>query len=220
MAAQQGDEVGVVELDGAVEAAQPMPELREIPSHRWAVAWLWSIHRHCGHARIVNRFVKSGLRQPALRNLDLGYGEQLQEVASRPALRNLNRGCGHPQVAALWPTSGPMMAVFPLRSGLGCPQVLRSPRTLWPGDQRRFKRLCMADSSSKWPPPQEEIEVLRLHMQGLSDRAIARRLSISAATVRRRAARVRDRCGARTRAEATALLVAHGLLKVTEEEES
>ena len=62
---------------------------------------------------------------------------------------------------------------------------------------------------------EEEVEVLRLHMQGLSDDAIARRTGVSRSTVRRRAARIRERCGARTRAEAIALLTAAGVLAVS-----
>src|SRR3954452_22648666 len=62
--------------------------------------------------------------------------------------------------------------------------------------------------------PGEELEVLRLHMEGLSDEAIARRVGVSVATVRRRAARARQRCQARTRAEAIAMLAAAGVLPV------
>ena len=70
----------------------------------------------------------------------------------------------------------------------------------------------MVERNEGWPPPEVEIEVLRLHMQGLSDRSIARRQAVSSATVRRRVARLRKRCGARTRAEAVAVLVRAGLL--------
>lgn len=56
--------------------------------------------------------------------------------------------------------------------------------------------------------------MLRLHMEGLSDQSIGRRLGISLATVRRRAARIRERCGARTRAEAIGILAAAGVLEV------
>lgn len=72
----------------------------------------------------------------------------------------------------------------------------------------------MANTSWESPPTAEEVAILRLHMLGLSDRAIARRLCISLATVRRRATQVRARCGARTRAEAIARLVAAGILTV------
>ena len=61
----------------------------------------------------------------------------------------------------------------------------------------------------------EEVEVLRMHTLGLSDAAIARRLGVSLTTVRRRALRARERCGARTRVEAVAMLVAAGRLRVS-----
>lgn len=66
--------------------------------------------------------------------------------------------------------------------------------------------------TAPWPPSAEDLDLLRLHMAGLSDEAIGRRLGISVTTVRRRAQRVRRSCGARTRAEAIATLVARGLL--------
>jgi DNA-binding NarL/FixJ family response regulator len=72
----------------------------------------------------------------------------------------------------------------------------------------------MADRDPSWPPPDNEIEVLRLHMAGFSDAAIAHRLAISLTTVRRRALRARRRAGARTRAEAIAALVTAGLIDV------
>jgi DNA-binding NarL/FixJ family response regulator len=79
---------------------------------------------------------------------------------------------------------------------------------------RRVERHGMPDETGDWPPPEPEIEILRLHMQGLSDEAIARRLGVSETTVRRRAARTRQRCRARTRAEAIAVLVSEGLLTI------
>ncbi len=69
------------------------------------------------------------------------------------------------------------------------------------------------DWRAQWVRP-EELEVMRLHMQGFTDASIARRLGVSEATVRRRAGRVRQRTGARTRAEAIALLAVAGLLPV------
>lgn len=74
-------------------------------------------------------------------------------------------------------------------------------------------------------PPEDkaiarELAVMRLVVQGLTERAIARRLGISVPTVRRRTARFRRRMGAETRLQAVAIAVRRGLLDPCEGESS
>ncbi|HEX9891895.1 MAG TPA: LuxR C-terminal-related transcriptional regulator [Actinomycetota bacterium] len=61
-------------------------------------------------------------------------------------------------------------------------------------------------------PPDDELEVMRLIVSGLTDHAIARRVGVSVITVRRRAARIRRRLGASTRIEAAVLAAKRGWL--------
>jgi DNA-binding NarL/FixJ family response regulator len=58
--------------------------------------------------------------------------------------------------------------------------------------------------------------MLSRYLQGLSDETIARELEVSARTVRRRFVGIRRRLGARTRAEAVALLVHAGAFDPTQ----
>lgn len=56
----------------------------------------------------------------------------------------------------------------------------------------------------------DELDVIELIANGYTDRAIARRLSVSVVTVRRRATSFRTKVGARNRAEAVAIAVGRG----------
>lgn len=56
----------------------------------------------------------------------------------------------------------------------------------------------------------DELDVIELIGNGYTDRAIARRLSVSVVTVRRRATSFRTKVGARNRAEAVAIAAGHG----------
>lgn len=58
------------------------------------------------------------------------------------------------------------------------------------------------NSYSSDRPPEEELEVMTLLVQGVGDRAIAHRLGISVTTVRRRARRFCARLGVATRIQA------------------
>lgn len=62
------------------------------------------------------------------------------------------------------------------------------------------------------PPPDDELEVMRFVVEGLTDLAIARRIGVSIITVRRRAARFRKRLAAATRIEAAVLAAKRGWL--------
>lgn len=59
----------------------------------------------------------------------------------------------------------------------------------------------------------DELDVIALIANGLTDRAIARRLSVSVVTVRRRATSFRTKIGARNRAEAIAIAAGSGWLE-------
>ncbi len=59
----------------------------------------------------------------------------------------------------------------------------------------------------------DELQVVELIANGLTDQAIARRLGVSVVTVRRRAASFRVKVGARTRPEAVAIAAAQGWIK-------
>jgi DNA-binding NarL/FixJ family response regulator len=54
-------------------------------------------------------------------------------------------------------------------------------------------------------PPNEELEVIRMMAQGLTDRTIANRLGVSMVTIRRRVRQFRNRVGARNRTHAIAI---------------
>jgi DNA-binding NarL/FixJ family response regulator len=56
----------------------------------------------------------------------------------------------------------------------------------------------------------DELDVLDLVANGLTDHAIARRLTVSIVTVRRRATAFRNKVGARNRAEAIAIAAGFG----------
>ncbi len=56
----------------------------------------------------------------------------------------------------------------------------------------------------------DELDVIELVANGLTDHAIARRLSVSVVTVRRRATSFRTKTGARNRAEAVAIAAGLG----------
>jgi len=71
------------------------------------------------------------------------------------------------------------------------------------------------DTGGEAVPPEEELEVMRMIANGLKDRAIARRLGVSAVTVRRRARRFRDRVGAENRMQAIAIAACKGWLKLS-----
>ncbi|HEX2295115.1 MAG TPA: helix-turn-helix transcriptional regulator [Actinomycetota bacterium] len=58
----------------------------------------------------------------------------------------------------------------------------------------------------------DELDVIELIANGHTDRAIARRLSVSVVTVRRRATSFRTKIGARNRAEAIAIAAGRGWL--------
>lgn len=62
------------------------------------------------------------------------------------------------------------------------------------------------------PPPEHELEVIRMVASGYKDFVIARRLGVSIVTVRRRAFSFRARVGAKTRSEAIARAAALGWL--------
>ena len=62
------------------------------------------------------------------------------------------------------------------------------------------------------PPPDEELAVLHLVVEGMTDAAIARRLGVSPITVRRRMRRLRERLGASTRLQAAVRAVQKGWL--------
>ncbi len=59
----------------------------------------------------------------------------------------------------------------------------------------------------------DELEVIDLIANGFTDHAIARRLSVSVVTVRRRATSFRTKVGARNRAEAVAIAAGRGWLE-------
>ncbi|MFN2586925.1 MAG: LuxR C-terminal-related transcriptional regulator [Actinomycetota bacterium] len=59
----------------------------------------------------------------------------------------------------------------------------------------------------------DELDVIELVANGLTDHAIARRLSVSIVTVRRRATSFRTKVGARNRAEAVAIGAGLGWLE-------
>ncbi len=59
----------------------------------------------------------------------------------------------------------------------------------------------------------QELRVIELIGTGYKDQAIAHRLNVSLATVRRRATSVREKLGARTRPEAVAIAVGRGLFE-------
>jgi DNA-binding NarL/FixJ family response regulator len=61
-------------------------------------------------------------------------------------------------------------------------------------------------------PPEEELIVLRLVVDGLTDHAIAHKLGISVITVRRRIRSLRDRVGAPTRLKAAVIAARRGWL--------
>lgn len=63
------------------------------------------------------------------------------------------------------------------------------------------------------PPNSQERELLRLLAQGLTDELVARRLGVSVRTMRRIAADLMERLGARSRFQAGALAVARGWLE-------
>lgn len=62
------------------------------------------------------------------------------------------------------------------------------------------------------PPPEEELIVLRLVVDGLTDHAIAHKLDVSVITVRRRIRSFRERVGASTRLKAIVIAVRRGWL--------
>lgn len=68
------------------------------------------------------------------------------------------------------------------------------------------------EGSDEEVPSEEEIEVMHLVVEGLSDYVIARRLGISIRTVRRRARRFCKRMNAQTRVEAAAIAIRRGWL--------
>ena len=72
--------------------------------------------------------------------------------------------------------------------------------------------LITEDQQEPGPPPEEELVVMRLVVEGLTDQAIARRIGVSIITVRRRAVRFRRRLGASTRIEAAVLATKRGWL--------
>ena len=59
----------------------------------------------------------------------------------------------------------------------------------------------------------DELDVVELIANGYTDRAIARRLSVSVVTVRRRATGFRTKIGARNRAEAIAIAAGRGWIE-------
>lgn len=59
----------------------------------------------------------------------------------------------------------------------------------------------------------DELDVIELIANGYTDRAIARRLSVSVVTVRRRATSFRTKIGARNRAEAIAIAAGRGWIE-------
>lgn len=59
----------------------------------------------------------------------------------------------------------------------------------------------------------DELDVIELIANGLTDHAIARRLSVSVVTVRRRATSFRTKIGARNRAEAIAIAAGRGWIE-------
>lgn len=75
------------------------------------------------------------------------------------------------------------------------------------------ERLAESDEpATEAPPPEEELEVMRLVIEGFTDQAIARKVGVSIITVRRRAARFRRRFDASTRIAAAVLAAKRGWL--------
>lgn len=75
----------------------------------------------------------------------------------------------------------------------------------------------MKADSTEHSPPDEELEVLRLVVvEGLTDRAVARRLGVALITVRRRIHRFMERVGAKSRIQAAAIAAERGWLRVHE----
>jgi DNA-binding CsgD family transcriptional regulator/sugar-specific transcriptional regulator TrmB len=77
------------------------------------------------------------------------------------------------------------------------------------GGPRRQREKGTADA-----PSTQEREMLRLLAQGLTDELVARKLGVSVRTMRRVAADLMDRLGARSRFQAGALAVARGWIEV------
>lgn len=67
-------------------------------------------------------------------------------------------------------------------------------------------------SASEAPPSEEELEVMRLVIEGLTDQAIAHRLRVAVITVRRRIRSFRERVGADTRLQAAVIAARRGWL--------
>ena len=67
--------------------------------------------------------------------------------------------------------------------------------------------------TGRTPFTTDELDVIDLIANGYTDRAIARRLSVSVVTVRRRATSFRTKVGARNRAEAIAIAAGRGWIE-------
>lgn len=86
----------------------------------------------------------------------------------------------------------------------------RTPRSACSCRTCDTRREAEIERSGDKPFTTDELDVIELIANGYTDRAIARRLSVSVVTVRRRATSFRTKIGARNRAEAIAIAAGRG----------
>ncbi len=100
------------------------------------------------------------------------------------------------------------------RRGLNQPEMhaIAEARAILSGSTRRSRSLGAAQEHHPSPLTAREREVLRLLVEGLSDKEIAAALGISRATVSDHASAIRAKLGVPSRAAASALAVRNGLL--------
>jgi DNA-binding NarL/FixJ family response regulator len=91
-------------------------------------------------------------------------------------------------------------------------QTIAEARAILAGSTRRSRSLRAAQKHHPSPLTAREREVLRLLVEGLSDKEIAAALGIARATVSDHVSAIRAKLGVPSRAAASALAVRNGLL--------
>lgn len=147
-------------------------------------------------------------------------GQIVDTSASAAAIGAPGRAC-RDAVGVRAPSGGSPCSPTCADALVACRGRCETVGTLRGGGSARVVCTALADGvvvrveplgSAPSPLTPREVEVLALIADGLTTRRIARRLGVSFATARTHVEHVRDKLGARTRAEAVARAVALGWL--------